>query len=121
MGQTERAIKTRHQEHESDLWLSRIDLENDQEVSAERRMRSSRLVQHCIGECGLNPDWDEVKVIAKDSGRTTCRLRETFLTRKREIEGKRVINDTDLILHESWNQTLQKFWTKDFGIRGIAN
>jgi hypothetical protein len=118
VGQTERAVKTRHQEHESDLRLARTDLENNQDLSAERRMRSSRLVQHCIRDCGQNPDWEGVKVIARDSGWTTRRLRETFLTRKIQAEGKRVINDTDLTLDESWNQTLDKFWSKDFTTRG---
>jgi hypothetical protein len=59
IGHTERAVGIRHQEHENDLRLTRTDLEADENERAERRIRSSRLVQHCVRGCGLTPDWDQ--------------------------------------------------------------
>ena len=112
IGQTERAVGIRHQEHESDLRLTRTDLEADENERAERRIRSSRLVQHCVRGCGLTPDWDQVKVRGTDAGWTSRRLRETLLSMKRTHEGKEVINDTDVGIDLSWKKTLENFWDK---------
>jgi len=116
VGQTERAVKSRHQEHESDLRLACTDLENNRRKEDEVKSSSPALHKSLWAEPRL-ADWEGVMIIiTRDSGWTTRRLRETFLTRKIQAEGKRV-NDTDLTLDESWNQTLDKFWSKDMIIR----
>jgi hypothetical protein len=120
IGQTERAIKTRHKEHEADLRLTRTDLENGQEARAEQRMRTSKLVQHCVTDCGLNPDWEAVKILGTDQGWMSRRLRETFFTKKKEYQGKRIINETDVMIDESWTQTLQNVWSKEFWGREVV-
>jgi hypothetical protein len=93
-----------------------VDLEGDGERAeqrAEQRMRSSKLVEHCVRGCGLNPDWDKVRVLETESGWTSRRLRETYQTMRKQHEGKDIINDTDVRIDESWGETLHNFWDKD--------
>ena len=85
-----------------------MDLEGDGERAeqrAEQRMRSSKLVEHCVRGCGLNPDWDKVRVLETESGWTSRRLRETYQTMRKQHEGKDIINDTDVRIDESWGET----------------
>ena len=118
IGQTERAVEKRHQEHERDLRLTRDDLESERgEASAERRIASSRLVQHCVRGCGHNPDWENVKVLETDPGWTTRRLRETYITMRKQHEGKEIINEVDIQIDESWKQTLEYMWDKEMDNR----
>jgi hypothetical protein len=66
IGQTERAVAKRYQEHGRELRLIRVELEGDgerDEQRAEQRMRSSKLVEHCVRGCGLNPDWEKVRIL----------------------------------------------------------
>lgn len=38
---------------------------------------------------------------------------------KKRHEGKNGINDTDVRIDESWGETLQNFWDKDFRRRNF--
>ena len=117
IGQTERMMKTRHNEHEADIRLTRVAIENGNMNGADQRMASSKLVDHCVNGCGLFPDWDNVKVIGVDRNWTCRRLRETYHTVKGEYMGKLVINDTDILIDESWKGTMKLFWDKENGVR----
>lgn len=109
IGQTERCLQTRMDEHERDIRLAKKDQEEGRQVSLEQRWRRSRLVKHYIMDgCDQNPDWDMVKVVRTCRGWMGRRLHETLQTKKRETEGKRTINEVDVNFHESWNHTLRR-------------
>ena len=108
-GQTASTVKERHEQHERNLRLARDDLENNRNVSAQVRINESHLVRHCVEECGLNPDWDKVRILATDKYPTSRKLRETYHTEKRRQEGKTIINDTDVNINQIWMTTLQNY------------
>ena len=112
IGQTERAVGLRHKEHEADLRLTRIDIEEDKDEEAGKRIKKSRLVEHCVNNCGLNPDWEYIKILGKDKGWTSRRLRESYHTMKRQYEGLNTINDTDIQFDISWKGLLKEYWSK---------
>ena len=111
IGETWRRAETREKEHRSNVRLTKRDIEDNNLESAERRMNrdDGGLPKHTT-VCDQGIDWENIKVLANESGTRQRKVREGIESLRAKHNGKVLLNTYDHL--EPWQDTLETLFSR---------
>jgi len=108
-GETRRKWKTRRKEHEDKVRLTREDMEAGNVERAEQRMNDGGLAKHST-ECSRGINWEEAKIVGRESGQIQRKMLEGVETMKQKARGKKPLNTCNQM--DQWQTTVYSFLDK---------
>ena len=108
-GQTDRKWESREREHQDKVRLTMQDLENGDNERAETRMNDGDggLAKHSAS-CPHEIDWENAKIVGKETGWTQRIFLEGIETLRRKNEGRTPLNAYNKM--EQWQSVLYSFF-----------
>ena len=107
-GETDRKWETREKEHQDKIWLTLQDLNNGNNQNAQKRMNEGDggLAKHA-SLCPRGIDWQNAKIVAKESSWSQRKFLEGIETLKEKNKGIQPLNSYNQM--EQWQSSIYSF------------